>query len=252
MQDYSKRRLGVRGPSPRGIFPRFTAAMPPSHLPSEVSYEDAFGPIFDQGDEPDCEAHALAGIFTLYFHKRTGKWFDFSRAAIYVQGKLQFENADFTDPGMYPATGLQLVEAKGNVFELVYPTTDLNVEKRVTIPDELWHDEFKIVTFTEVDPTPEAVMLALHSGGPIAMAVDWAKSWFTPDANGVLPPRDYSAGGHYIIGGAYAKSKPFLPNGGVKIRNSWGPGWGRAGWAWLPFEQLQTSAMNFYTIRVDG
>jgi hypothetical protein len=253
-QDYSKRKLGVRGPSPRDIFPRFSLSPTAQHHPDEASYEADFGPIYNQGDEPDCGPHAVAGIVTMYYHKRTGKWYDYSRAAIYVQGKLQFENADFDTEGMFPATPLKVVQARGNVLEAMYPTTDANVERRTAIADALWHREFEIATFTEVDNDPESFMSALYHGGPIAMAVDWANSFFTPDVNGVLPAPDFSAGGHYVIGGAYAKWKPFLPKGGgAKIRNSWGAEWGiDGGWAWMPFEYLATQALNLYTVKVHG
>jgi C1A family cysteine protease len=249
-EDFSKRKLGVRGPSPRGIFPTFGIAEP-LRLPDEYSYEYDFGPIFNQGDESDCEPHAIAGIETLYFHKRTGKWYDFSRAAIYVQGKLDYEGGDFDVEGMYPATGLQLVQARGNVMESAYPTTDYNVEKRTAVAAQLWQAEFKIVTFTEVNTDPESVKTGIVHAGPLAMAVNFPNSWFTPDKNGVVPEPDFSAGGHYIIGGAYSTFRSYLPKGGgIKCRNSWGKYYGLDGWMWIPFEYLEAQAMNFYTVSV--
>ncbi len=240
--------LGVRGASPRGKFETFSSAIPARHLPDLVSYTYGMPPVYDQGEESDCVANGTAAGLSFFWNKRDAKWYDFSRAAIYSQGKLLYEGGDFSTPGMFPASALELVRDKGPVLESDVPSIPRNVESTAPLADNLFHPELRIKTFVEVDTDADSVMQAFHGAGPVLMAVDWPNSWFDPNPDGTLPAPDYSAGGHFVLGTAYDKDRQ-----AVKIRNSWGGAWGvDEGYAWLPFRYLSTQGMNYYSIRVEA
>jgi len=60
-----------------------------------------------------------------------------------------------------------------------------------------------------------------------------------------MPKKDEKTlGGHAVMAvGYHQKKKYFL------VRNSWGEGWGQAGYCLMPFAYLETLAGDFWTIR---
>jgi hypothetical protein len=58
------------------------------------------------------------------------------------------------------------------------------------------------------------------------VSTTWYRSWFHP-VNGVLPAADVAVGGHAIV--AYGWDAK-----GLRLRNSWGSGWGVSGDCWMP------------------
>ena len=237
--------LGVKGASPRGKFKPFKASLAASHLPSSVSYWYGMPSVYDQGDMSDCVANATNACVSFFLKKRHNEVVDLSRAATYSQGKLDYEQADFSEPGMYPASALELFQAKGGVLESTFPSTDANVTSTSALPASDWNASYEIKTFTEVDNNVNAIKQALHSAGPVIFAVDWQNSWFVPDKNNVLPAPDYSAGGHCILIVGYDDAKQAF-----MIRNSWGSSWALHGYAWMPYEFVANYAMNSYTIQI--
>lgn len=77
--------------------------------------------------------------------------------------------------------------------------------------------------------------LLLLNTGPISVGVIWYQSMFTPDASATIHADTTSpvAGGHQvcIVGNDTAGKR-------IRIRNSWGTGWGDAGHAWLCWSDL--------------
>lgn len=80
------------------------------------------------------------------------------------------------------------------------------------------------------------VALGLLNKAPISIGVPWTRSMFTPDKTGTIhvDPTSGLAGGHQVaVVGNDAENQR------VYIRNSWGPGWGIDGHAWLSWAELE-------------
>jgi papain like protease len=77
--------------------------------------------------------------------------------------------------------------------------------------------------------------LRLLNKGPISAGVPWYPSQFTPDADNVIHVDDSvePAGGHQVC---IVANDTKLRR--VKIRNSWGVGWGDQGHAWISWDDL--------------
>jgi hypothetical protein len=82
--------------------------------------------------------------------------------------------------------------------------------------------------------SPLALQTALQSG-PVLVGTAWYNSMFTPGPGGWLVPDPGSglAGGH-----EYLADELDVDRGRVWLTNSWGPGWGVAGRAWMTLEHL--------------
>jgi hypothetical protein len=77
--------------------------------------------------------------------------------------------------------------------------------------------------------------LRLLNRGPISAGIPWYPSMFTPDADHVIHVDDSvePSGGHQVCIVANDTKRRR-----VRIRNSWGPGWGDQGHAWLSWSDL--------------
>ncbi len=69
--------------------------------------------------------------------------------------------------------------------------------------------------------------------GPVVIGVDWYSNMMRPDLDGFLRPTGSVVGGHAILVKGIS-----VPNKRVTLHNSWGPGWGRGGDAYLSFDDL--------------
>lgn len=82
--------------------------------------------------------------------------------------------------------------------------------------------------------TFDGVVAALNAGTPVVLGLVITDAFYRPDEAGRIPDRtpDIERGSHAVLAvghGADTASGPSL-----LIRNSWGPGWGQGGYAWLP------------------
>lgn len=79
------------------------------------------------------------------------------------------------------------------------------------------------------------VLLGIGYHGPCVFGLAWYEGMFTPDAEGYIHPTGELAGGHCVIGNVVQVRQKR-----IRIHNSWGPGWGNGGGAWISFEDLRT------------
>jgi hypothetical protein len=82
--------------------------------------------------------------------------------------------------------------------------------------------------------TVEEFAVWVSRNGPACIAVDWWSGFMRPDSNGYLNMTGRIEGGHQILANGYSiKRRAF------RLTNSWGPGWGDQGAAWLRFGDLR-------------
>lgn len=77
--------------------------------------------------------------------------------------------------------------------------------------------------------------------GPVVMGTSWYMDMFTPTVDDdYIEATGENAGGHawLIMGVNKHKHNPDGTTGAVRMINSWGPGWGAHGRAWLTFATL--------------
>jgi C1A family cysteine protease len=63
-------------------------------------------------------------------------------------------------------------------------------------------------------------------------------------------PRDSSQGGHAVVAVGYDDNRKIgKEKGALKIRNSWGTGWGEGGYGWLPYAYVEAGlADDFWSL----
>jgi hypothetical protein len=80
--------------------------------------------------------------------------------------------------------------------------------------------------------TPAELRAWVLTTGPVMVGTNWYERMFDPGPDRRLRPEGAVVGGHeWLVRG-------FCPGLGYRMRNSWGPGWGARGEAWISEEDL--------------
>lgn len=88
--------------------------------------------------------------------------------------------------------------------------------------------------------TLDQMLTALHTVGPLFMAMTLHENFIAPDPEGIIPePSGPELGGHAMcILAATQSTRRFF------VVNSWGTGWGLAGYCWISFDHFLTKAAS--------
>ncbi|MEU0797185.1 C1 family peptidase [Amycolatopsis sp. NPDC005961] len=167
---------------------------------------------WDQGDVGGCTANAAIGLLVTEPFAVAGRTFTEADALELYKEETRLDDSQI--PGHYPAedtgsTGLWSMKA---------------LKARGMIKG--YRHAFSLGT-----------ALRLLQSWPVSTGVPWFNSMFNVDAHGFIKVDQASglAGGHQVaIVGIDVDRKA------VRVRNSWGTGWGDGGYAWLSWSDWKT------------
>lgn len=197
--------------------------------------EDQFGPVRDQGPRPTCLAFALSAL-----NQHT------SSAPGYLSVEYLYRQAlsggACTD-GLTLDRGLASV-SKGQPEEHEAPYETAEPVLPVTVPVLPAATTLYSAALNQHALDLAAIERTLRAGQPVGLGIRVTRS-FTQPSNGVIA---FEA--DVFPGAAHAVVVVGLGTIGsdchLRIRNSWGPQWGDAGHAWLPWSYVQLHTLCVY------
>lgn len=234
-----------------GSFPaRLVALTPPS-----VSLGDWLGPVRDQGSLGACSAFAATAMREFlwrrynHFEKRPrAAKIDaiFSPLFLYYKERELDGSLGSGDCGSYPRTSCRALNEFGVCLETEDVYAPANFQRAPT-PTELASAlPFQCGAYHRIAAVQD-MRLCLASGYGFLVSIGVYSSFESEEAasTGLIPIPNTSGeqllGGHevFAVGFDDAVKVPGAgATGAVKFQNSWGAGWGQAGFGWLGYEFL--------------
>jgi C1A family cysteine protease len=236
-------------------------------LPVTTDLRPWFSPVEDQQSIGSCTANAGVGMVEYFERKAFGKHIDASRLFLYkaTRNLLHWTG----DTGAFLRTTMGAMVLFGVPPEEYWPYVIADFDKEPTPFCYAYAQNYQAINYYRLDP-PGVSKAALLSqiktnlgawlpsmfGFTVYSSITQAKTTGT----GKIPyptPGEKILGGHAIVAVGYDDNMKIKnlnagaieTKGALLIRNSWGTGWGAAGYGWLPYDYvLKGLAVDWWSL----
>jgi len=221
-------------------------------LPPSVDLRPNCPPVYDQGQLGSCTANAIAGA--IEFDRMKEKLPDFvpSRLFIYYNERVM-EGTVGEDAGAEIRDGIKSVAKIGAPPESDWP---YDIAKFAVKPPSKAYTDAKLdraLHYQRLVNYLQQLQGCLASGYGFVFGFTVYESFEsqTVAQTGVMPmpkPSEKKLGGHAVMAVGYDDASRVMI-----VRNSWGTGWGKAGYFTMPYEYIiSPNCSDFWTISSVG
>jgi C1A family cysteine protease len=202
----------------------------------QIDLRGSWAAVRDQGKRNSCLACATSDAHT-YSHARTRP----------LSAEFLYYKAVQLMPGAKPENGLtflaaaQALQDTGQPDERVWPYQKNQPVPWVPPPiKKSWHG-------TMISGAGVAEIVAsLNARQPVVLGIKLTPGFLSPGPPYIIKAIGRGAGGHAVLVVGWAKSVQLGQL--LLIRNSWGPGWGDLGCAWLATAYLTNNLIGCRTV----
>jgi C1A family cysteine protease len=229
----------------------YEATLPAAALPPSVDMRAQCPPVYDQGNLGSCTANSIgAGVQFLQMKQQMPNFIP-SRLFIYYQERL--DQGDIShDTGASIRESAKAVATYGAPPETDWPYVVAQFAQKP--PANAYADALKtkVTQYLAVAQDAQQMKSSLASGYPIHVGFSVYTSFESAAVaqSGVVPMPNLATekllGGHAVVVVGYNDA-----TGTWLCRNSWGTGWGMAGYFTMPYAYLTNPNLSddFWTLR---
>lgn len=225
----------------------------PAKLPASLSLRNnpCMPPVYDQGQLGSCTANAIAAAYEWELRAQAEDFMP-SRLWIYYQERL-IEGTVSQDAGAEIRDGLK-VTAAGVCPESDWPydiSTFTGPPPAAATADAAKSRDLAYYSLSTGPGMPLRACLAAGFPFVFGFSVPTAFESLTA-ASPYLPlpgPNDQFVGGHAVCAVGYDWTCTRFPTPVFEVRNSWGDGWGDAGYCFVDYRLFDSLASDLWTIR---
>jgi C1A family cysteine protease len=222
------------------------------NLPPSVDLRPQCPPVYDQKQLGSCTANSIAGAFEFEQGKLNLQQFVPSRLFIYYNERA-IEGTVNQDSGARIRDGIKSVVKQGVCNETEWPYSDNLSIVTQKPPAHVYTDALgnKVIAYHRVTQNLNQMKGCLAEGYPFVFGFTVYESFESTAVagTGIVPmpgQNEQQVGGHAVAAVGYDDTQQrFI------VRNSWGTGWGMAGYCTMPYTYLTDHAYSsdFWTIR---
>jgi len=214
-----------------------------------------FSPVENQESLGSCTANAAVGLLEYYENRAHGRFIDASRLFIYktTRNLLHWTG----DTGAWLRTTMKAMVLFGAPPEEYQPYDITRYEEEPSAFCYAFGQNYKAIRYYRLDQPGmttnqllKRIKNFLAAGYP-SMFGFTVYNFGNDKGEFAFPsPSDKVQGGHAIVAvGFDDKRKIGNHKGALKIRNSWGTGWGENGYGWLPYAYVEAGlAVDFWSL----
>jgi len=245
----------------RGIGAKSTAAS----LPASADLRAWCSPIENQGSLGSCTANAGVGVVEYFENRAFGKHINASRLFLYKATRNMLHWTG--DTGAFLRSTMGAMALFGVPPEEYWKYVVADFDREPPAFCYAFAQNYQAINYYRLD-TPgtatgallTAIMTNLAAGLPAMFGFTVYSSYTQAATTGEIPypaPGERIVGGHAIVAVGYDNNKRIknsnpkaaATKGALLIRNSWGTGWGSAGYGWLPYEYvLKGLAVDWWSL----
>jgi C1A family cysteine protease len=234
-------------------------------LPATVDLRGWCAPIENQANLGSCTANAGVGMVEYFERRAFGQHIDASRLFLY---KVTRNLLGWTgDTGAFLRTTMAALALFGVPPERYYPYVIANFDVEPSAFCYAFAQNFQAISYYRLDPpgtTPTALLTTIKNllagGLPSMFGFTVFSSYTQATTTGKIPfpvAADRQVGGHAVMAVGYDDTIRIKNTGvgatetvgALLFRNSWGTGWGSAGYGWLPYEYvLRRLAVDWWSL----
>lgn len=222
-------------------------------FPPSIDLRPQMPPVYDQGQLGSCTANAIAGAIEFEQKKQGMVEFTPSRLLIYYDERV-IEHTTRSDSGAQIRDGMKSVANQGACPELLWPYKVSLFAQKPPPAAYAAAKAHEVTQYLSVQQSETALKTCLAAGYPVVGGFTVYESFESAQVaqTGVVPmpkPHESVLGGHAVLIVGYDEaSREFI------VRNSWGAGWGEAGYCHMPMAYWTNPklASDFWTIRSES
>lgn len=230
-------------------------APPKAGLKKSVDLTQWCSPIEDQGNIGSCTAHAGVGLVEYFERRAFGKHIDASRLFLYkvTRNLLQWTG----DTGAWLRTTMKAMVMFGVPPESHYPYVTSQYDEEPGAFCYAFAQSYQTLSYYRLDEhglsstALVARVKAFLAAGYPSMFGFTVYNFGNDKGEFAFPGAgDSVKGGHAVVAVGYDDNRRIGGSkGALKIRNSWGTGWGEGGYGWLPYDYLEAGlADDFWSV----
>jgi len=233
-------------------------------LPASVDLRKWCSPIEDQGSLGSCTAQAGVGLVEYFERRAFGKHIDASRLFLYKVTRNLLKLTG--DTGAFLRSTMGSLVLFGVPPEEYWPYVISSFDAEPSAFCYAFAQSYQAISYYRLDPPGiqkdallNRIKTNLGGGLPSMFGFTVYQSIDQASSTGEIPfptSGEKILGGHAIVAVGYDDSMRIKNStggpetkGALMIRNSWGTGWGKAGYGWLPYEfVLRELAIDWWSL----